>query len=121
MFSGGLISAGGSRLLSSTNGSEAIKSDLPYILYKDKTLIAGGGWREYVDCEGGVVPFLSFASNEEGMIAERNLDIFTQKVLIPLVVKTNAIVICTPTRACSLGMSFGKAASFLSSKYGWVM
>ena len=66
----------------------------------------------------GVVPFLSFATNGEGMDAERSLDIFTQRVLIPLVVKTNAVVICTPTRACSLGMSFGKAASFLSSKYG---
>ncbi len=107
------------RLLASTNGSDAVKSDLPYILYKDQTLIAKGDWRKTVDCENGVLPFLSFSTNSEGIEAERNLDIFTQKVLIPLCVKTNAIVICTPTRACSLGMSFGKAANFLASKYGY--
>jgi hypothetical protein len=106
-------------LLASTNGSDAVKSDLPYILYKDQKLIAKGDWRKYIDCENGVLPFLSFTTNADGMEAERNLDIFTQKVLIPLCVKTNAIVICTPTRACSLGMSFGKAANFLASKYGY--
>jgi hypothetical protein len=62
-------------------------------MYKDQTLIAKGDWRKYVDCENGVLPFLSFSTNSEGIEAERNLDIFTQKVLIPLCVKTNAIVI----------------------------
>jgi hypothetical protein len=112
------VTPAGRRLLSSTNGSDAVKSDLPYILYKDESLIASGEWRRFVDSTNGVVPFLSFTSLGKGAAAERSLDIFTQRVLIPLVVKTSAVVICTPTRACSLGMSFGKAANFLASKYG---
>jgi hypothetical protein len=101
-----------------------VKSDLPYSLYateKDSTVrrlnTTGKKWQELVDPENGVLPFLSFPNNSEAVDAEQNLDIFTQEVLIPLCVKTNAIVICTPTRACSLGMSFAKAANFLASKY----
>jgi hypothetical protein len=112
-------------LLTSTNGSDAVENDLPWNLIqkfrnKDKTLIEESKWRKYIRCidgEFGVLPFLSFSTNAGGIEAERNLDIFTKDVLIPLCIKTNAIVICTPTRACSLGMSFGKAASFLTPIY----
>jgi hypothetical protein len=113
------------RLLASTNGSDAVENDLPWELIKifrdkDQTLMKEFDWRKYINCtdgELGVLPFLSFSTNSEGIEAERNLDIFTKDVLIPLCIKTKAIVICTPTRACSLGMSFGKAASFLAPTY----
>jgi hypothetical protein len=78
-------------------------------------------WEEFIECtanrEFGVLPFLSFSTNSEGIKAEQKLDLFTKEVLIPLCINTNAIVICTPTRACSLGMSFGEAASFLAPTY----
>ena len=125
-----------------------MEDDLPFVLYEDqltalnqgmplnrkalleqKTIDLGNEkkqitWKDVIDCENGVLPFLSFSANENGdeengMEAERNLDIFTQEVLMPLCVKTNAIVICTPTKTCSLGMSFGKAASFLAPTFGY--
>jgi hypothetical protein len=67
--------------------------------------------------EIGVCPFLSFSTDDEGFEAERNIDYFIMEVLIPLCERTNAVVICTPNRACTLSMSFGKAASFLAAKY----
>jgi hypothetical protein len=85
----------------------------------DRKSIENDEWKEYIDVESGVVPFLSFVEDSEGINAERKMDIFTLEVLIPLCEKTNAVVICTPTRACSLGMSFGKAASFLASTKGY--
>jgi hypothetical protein len=114
------------RLLTSTNGSDALEIDLPWELCglfqnKNPTLMKTAEWEEFIECtanrEFGVLPFLSFSTNSEGIKAEQKLDLFTKEVLIPLCIKTNAIVICTPTRACSLGMSFGKAASFLAPTY----
>ena len=77
-------------------------------------------WQYHFECkegEFGVLPFLSFSTNAEGIEAERKLDLFTKEVLIPLCVKTKAVVICNPTSACSLGMSFGKAARFLAPTF----
>ena len=118
------------RLLTSTNGSDAVQYDLPwellagfqndksYMFTKDPALIEKEAWRTYItDCDDDVFPFLSFSKDSIGIEAERNIDIFTERVLILLCIKTNAIVVCTPTRACSLGMSFGKAAGFLASTY----
>jgi hypothetical protein len=117
-----------SRLLTSTNGTYAVENDLPSCLIKkirdqDPESFANPNfeWRKYIkfggDVEIGVLPFLSFSTDAEGMEAERNLDVFVKEVLIPLCIKTSAVVICTPTKACSLGMSFGKAASFLAPTY----
>jgi hypothetical protein len=73
----------------------------------------------YTKHEIGVCPFISFSTDVKGLEAEQNLDYFTKEVLIPLCVRTNALVICTPNRTCSLGMSFGKAASFEATKFGY--
>ena len=114
------------RLLASTNGSDGLENDLPNCMYDDdyekpfdRKSVENGDWKNIIDCENEVVPFLSFVNDSEGIDAERNLDVFTLEVLIPLCEKTNAVVICTPTRACSLGMSFGKAANFLASTNGY--
>ncbi len=109
-------------LLTSTNGSESLLQDLPACLYSNietgelnKQKIDSGEWKKYVKCENGVLPFLSFAKLSDAMEAEHDLDIFTMEVLIPLCERTNAVVICSSSRACSLGMSFARAANFLAS------
>jgi hypothetical protein len=114
------------RLLTSTNGSDSLDNDLPDCMYDEydkpfdrKRIENNDKWKTFIDVESGVVPFLSFVGDSEGFDAERKLDIFTQEVLIPLCEKTNAVVICTPTRACSLGMSFGKATNFLALTRGY--
>ncbi len=116
------------RLLTSTNGTCAIENDLPRSLLKklkdqdtEISINSKCEWQKYIKCsvdgEVGVLPFLSFSTTAEGVEAEQKLDVFTKEVLIPLCIKTSAVVICTPTKACSLGMSFGKAASFLAPTF----
>jgi hypothetical protein len=117
-----------SRLMTSTNGTHAVETNLPQYLinlFRDKdpesSVIQNFEWRKYIkfgkDGEMGTFPFLSFLTNAEGIEAERNLDVFVKEVLIPLCIKTSAVVLCTPSKECSLGMSFGKAASFLAPTY----
>ena len=108
------------RLLLSWNGSESIKFGLPFKLYQDRDLSANGGWKDFVDFEQGAVPFLCFQSDEEAIAAEKKIDTFVDHVLMPLVVKTNALVICSPSQTCTLGMRFTLAAKRLAPTFGFV-
>jgi hypothetical protein len=111
-------------VLASSNGSEAVEDAFAFDLYQVQLDVLSNGmplhleqvnkfepekrktWRDVIDFESGVLPFLSFqvANSSNEMEAERNLDVFTQEALITLCIKTNTVVICTTTKACSLGM-----------------
>jgi hypothetical protein len=106
------------RLLSSSNGSESLKYCLPFELYQDRSLHVDGGWKDYVDYEHGPVPCLCFEADEEGVEAEKKIDTFLHDILMPIVIKTNALVLCSASRACTLGMRFAKASQELASNLG---
>ncbi len=77
------VLASSNRLLESTNGSDALENDLPRKMirkFKDKnpSLMKDEDWRSDIKWENGeygVLPFLSFSTNADGIEAERRLDV----------------------------------------------
>jgi hypothetical protein len=55
--------------------------------------------------------------NREEIYTEKEIDQFIYTILLPVVIDSNAIVLCSASRGCALGMSFAKAADILSLKY----
>jgi hypothetical protein len=52
--------------------------------------------------------------------AEKEIDQFIYTILLPIVIESKAIVLCSASRGCALGMSFAKAADILSFHYGLI-
>ena len=63
-------------------------------------------------------PNLSLSLNNEEIETEKEIDKFIYTILLPIVIETNALVLCSASRGCALGMSFSKAADILSLQYG---
>ncbi|MAJ97152.1 MAG: hypothetical protein CMI56_00870 [Parcubacteria group bacterium] len=97
--------------LFSVNGVVSVKYGNPQKLYEE-----GFNWKKHI--YSGRQIHLPFRTDEEGIEADRALDIFMRDVIIPLAAQTNAVVIVSPFKSCSMSMSFCKAASMAKASYG---
>ena len=61
---------------------------------------------------------MAFNTDDEGLRAERALDMFMRDVVVPLAAKTNAVVLVAPYSCCAMSVAFCKAATMAKGKYG---